>query len=100
QQHDDMLSKNNVKPNILYSTQRAPTAYGMVEAGLGIGIFEPFSYAAWSKSNVTARPFLPKLSYCYAAYYPSNRIRSEFARAFVTYAKQYLADNPLPFAWV
>ncbi len=97
-QHDDMLKKYNIQPNILYSTQRAPSAYGMVEAGLGIGLFEPFSYAAWSNSNVIARPFLPKLTYSFAAYYPSNHIRSEFARAFVEISKQYLSNNPLPFA--
>lgn len=96
--HADLFKKFNIKTNNLYSTQRAPSAYGMVAAGLGIGLFEPFSYTAWKGNNIIARPFLPKLTYSYAAYYPTGRIRSEFARAFVNAAKFYIKNNPLPFA--
>lgn len=96
--HREMFKKHKVKIRSLYSTQRSPSAYGMVDAGLGLGIFEPFSYELWSGRNVVAKPFLPKITYSYAAYFPNHRIRSELARAFVDTAMQYLHDTPLPFA--
>ncbi|MBL1240277.1 MAG: LysR family transcriptional regulator [OCS116 cluster bacterium] len=96
--HRELFKKYSIKTRNLYSTQRSPSAYGMVDAGLGIGIFEPFSYELWASRNVVAKPFLPKLTYSYAAYFPNDRIRSELARAFVNIAMQYIKDTPLPFA--
>lgn len=98
QAHRDMFKKFGVKTRSLYSTQRSPSAYGMVDAGLGLGLFEPFSYELWASRNVIAKPFFPKLTYSYAAYFPNDRIRSELARAFVNIAKQYIIDQPLPFS--
>lgn len=93
--HDKLINAMPVKPNIVFSTQRSATAYGMVAQGIGVSVLEPFSARFWEKHEIVIKQFKPALTYPFMIFLPRGKIRSDLCHMFAYEAKQHLIENPL-----
>lgn len=95
--HDIMrvLDRYGIVPQVSYSTGEDHAAISMIEAGLGIGLFNALATERYD-CNVVRRPLDPPEYAELGVAYPSAQRLSPAARKFITYLKDYTGGNRKP----
>ena len=90
---DQSFEARGVQPKQVVATPYSQTAYGLVAAGVGVSIVEPFSVSHWSKHGVVARPLSVDLPFPCSLYYSADTPISGIARQFVDDLKTYVRNH-------
>jgi DNA-binding transcriptional LysR family regulator len=90
---DQLFAAQNIQPKRVAATPHSQTAYGLVSAGVGVSILEPFSAPYWSKHGVVARPLSFDLRFSYSLFYSTDSPISALARRFVDDLKRYVLEK-------
>lgn len=85
-----VLSRYNITPKVSYSTGEDHAAIAMIEAGLGIGLFNRLTTERSSRGVVRLPLDLPEYAELGIAY-PSVKKLSPAAKQFVKYLRDYIA---------
>lgn len=95
--HDIMrvLDRYGIVPQVSYSTGEDHAAISMIEAGLGIGLFNALATERYD-CNVVRRPLDPPEYAELGVAYPSAQRLSPAARKFITYLKDYTGGSRKP----
>lgn len=95
--HDIMrvLDRYGIVPQVSYSTGEDHAAISMIEAGLGIGLFNALATERYD-CNVVRRPLDPPEYAELGVAYPSAQRLSPAARQFITYLKDYTGGSRKP----
>jgi len=80
---DQLFAAHGIQPKRVAATPHSQTAYGLVAAGVGVSILEPFSARYWSKHGVVVRPLSIDLRFSYSLFYSADSPISALARQFV-----------------
>ena len=84
-----LFKKENIKPNIKFTTVDNYSTYAMVSAGLGISLNNKLMSSNWS-GNVVTLPFDPPQYIMLGISIPSFNNASVAAKKFIEYTKKYL----------
>ena len=76
EEEEEIIKKAGVEPKYVMAYHTSHTGYAMIAQGLCIGLMEPFAAKHW-RSQVTLRPFRPRVKLTYALVYPSPMIPSK-----------------------
>lgn len=80
---DDVFSAAGVTRRIRVETPLSGIACGLVAAGVGVSVVDPFTAAEYAAHGVAARRFEPAIHFQVAALYPAGRTLSPVAREYV-----------------
>lgn len=86
---DRLFKKENIKPNIKFTTGDNYSTYAMVSAGLGISVSNKLMSKNWSE-NVVILPFDKPKYIMLGIALPSLSNSSIAAKKFIEYTKEYL----------
>lgn len=87
---DQSFAAQGIHPKRVAATPYSQTAYGLVAAGVGVSILEPFSARYWSKHGVVTRPLSLDLRFSYSLFYSADSPISSLARKFADELKTYV----------
>ena len=87
---DQLFAAEGIHPKRIAATPYSQTAYGLVAAGVGVSILEPFSARYWSKHGVVVRPLTIDLLYPCSVFYSADAPIPRLARQFVDDLKAYV----------
>ena len=95
--HDIMrvLDRYGIVPQVSYSTGEDHAAISMIEAGLGIGLFNALATERYD-CDVVRKPLDPPEYAELGVAYPSAQRLSPAARRFITYLKDYTGGSRKP----
>ncbi len=85
----NIFRKNNVNPEIKYTTYDTPAALAMVRMGLGISFVNELSAQYWN-DHLVKLPLDPPEKLTFGIAYLSEEHMTRAARKFVSYAVKYL----------
>ncbi|WP_051340543.1 LysR substrate-binding domain-containing protein [Azospirillum halopraeferens] len=91
---DRLFEDAGVRLRRRVATPHSHTAYGLVAAGLGIGLFEPFAARLWMANGVEVRPCSADLRYTYSLCLPAARADSPLVQEFVACLRACLREEP------
>lgn len=96
-----LMQEHKVRPRIRAETPLTMIACGMVAAGFGCAVVDPFTAQRYRGTNLVVRPFRPTAAFEWAiitaALAPESMIVTEFIAAFRdTFASYQLPDAPDP----
>ena len=86
-----VLSRYNITPRVSYSTDEDHAAIAMIEAGLGIGLFNRLTTERSSR-DVVCLPLDPPEYAELGIAYPSVKKLSPAAKQFVKYLRELITD--------
>jgi DNA-binding transcriptional LysR family regulator len=87
---DKIFQDLDVKRELGLETQTASALCLLVNAGLGIGVTDPFTAERFAATGILIRPFEPVVEYEYGVLYPINRRPAESALDFTRYLRRAL----------
>jgi DNA-binding transcriptional LysR family regulator len=90
---EKLFTAQGVHPKRTVGTPYSQTAYGLVAAGVGVSILEPFSARYWSKHGVVVRPLTVDLRFPCSLFHSADSPISGLARQFVDDLKAYVRKN-------
>jgi len=90
---DKAFAAQGIQPKRTAATPYSQTAYGLVAAGVGVSILEPFSARYWSKHGVVVRPLSVDLRFPCSLFYSADSPIPALARQFVDDLKTYVRKN-------
>nr|WP_204949436.1 LysR substrate-binding domain-containing protein [Methylopila capsulata] len=98
---DLLMEEHKVRPRIRAETPLTMIACGMVAAGFGCAVVDPFTAKRYSGTSLVVRPFRPTTTFQWAiitaALAPDSMIVAEFIAAFrQTFASYRVEDSPRP----
>ncbi|MGQ9365774.1 LysR substrate-binding domain-containing protein [Azospirillum sp. ST 5-10] len=91
---DHLFEEAGVRLRRRVATPHSHTAYSLVAAGLGIGLFEPFAAKAWSANGVEVRPCAAELRYTYSLCLPDTRAEAPLVQEFADCLRAELREDP------
>jgi len=80
---DSVFTKHGISRILRVETPLSEIMCGMVSSGLGVSICDPFTAAEFALRGVVSRPFLPRITFEFAAVFPPQRHPSPVAEEFV-----------------
>jgi DNA-binding transcriptional LysR family regulator len=80
---DDVFSAAGVDRRIRVETPLSGIACGLVAAGVGVSVVDPFTASEYATRGVVACRFEPAIDFQIAALYPAGRTLSPIAREYV-----------------
>ena len=90
--HEVLLSEAGIPTDTAIKCHSSVSAYGLVARGHGIALLEPFSASIWEKNGVVTRPFLPRLSYTFAAGIKPDTLQSATMSEVLKIARQTFSE--------
>jgi len=90
---EKLFTAQGINPKRAAATPYSHTAYGLVAAGVGVSILEPFSARYWSKHGVVVRPLSIDLRFPCSVFYSADSPISALARQFIDDLKAYVLKN-------
>lgn len=84
----DILDKNDVHPDITYTTYDTPATLAMVRMGLGISFVNELSAQFWN-DHLVKMPLNPPQTITFGVAFPSREIMTGAARKFLDYTLKY-----------
>ena len=84
----DILDKNDVHPDITYTTYDTPATLAMVRMGLGISFVNELSAQFWNE-HLVKMPLNPPQTITFGVAFPSRETMTGAARKFLDYTLKY-----------
>ena len=84
----DILDKNDVHPDITYTTYDTPATLAMVRMGLGISFVNELSAQFWN-DHLVKMPLNPPQTITFGVAFPSRETMTGAARKFLDYTLKY-----------
>ncbi len=88
----EILDKNNVHPEIKYTTYDTPATLAMVRMGLGVSFVNELSAQFWN-DNLVKMPLDPPQSITFGVAYPSKEHMTGASKKFLDYTLSYFGKN-------
>ena len=88
----EMLERNNVHPEIKYTTYDTPATLAMVRMGLGISFVNELSAQFWNE-HLVKLPLDPPQSITFGVAYPSKEHMTSASKKFLDYTLSYFGKN-------
>lgn len=88
---DDIFAKHGVTPAVRVKTPLSEIACGLVAAGLGCSVVDPFTAAEFTSRGVIVRRFEPAVHFQIAALHTKRRIPTAIEREFIAGFGRYVA---------
>jgi DNA-binding transcriptional LysR family regulator len=96
EEEDQIFQKAGIEPTYTMTYHTSHTGYAMIARDLCIGLMEPFAAQHW-RSEVTLRPFRPRVKLIYALAYPSPQIPSKPIYEFCEAIREAFRNWTFPF---
>jgi DNA-binding transcriptional LysR family regulator len=93
---DELFRKLRIERGLVAEVQTSTALCLMVEAGLGVGITDPFTAERLRSTGILVRPFEPAVPYEYGVLYPINRSRSQLVKEFAQIIREIVAPFAVP----
>jgi DNA-binding transcriptional LysR family regulator len=88
----EIFRKNNVSPNIKYTTYDTPAALAMVRMGLGVSLVNELSAQYWN-DHLVKLPLDPPETVTFGIVLTSEEHMTRAARKFLNYAVKYISEE-------
>jgi DNA-binding transcriptional LysR family regulator len=84
----EILDRNDIHPDITYTTYDTPATLAMVRMGLGISFVNELSAQFWN-DHLVKMPLNPPQTITFGVAFPSREIMTGAARKFLDYTLKY-----------
>lgn len=88
----EIFKRNNVNPNIKYTTYDTPAALAMVRMGLGVSLVNELSAQYWN-DHLVKLPLDPPETVTFGIVLTSEEHMTRAARKFLSYAVKYISEE-------
>ena len=88
----NIFNKNNITPNIKYTTYDTPATLAMVRMGLGVSLVNELSAQYWN-DHLVKMPIDPPETITFGIAYTSHEHMTVAAKKFLDYAVRYLTKS-------
>lgn len=89
---DDAFRRNGLRRHSIVEVSHSFIAHGLVEAGAGIAVVDPFVDAEKYFPSVAIKQFRPRIEINPRVLYPSSHPLSQLNRAFIDHLRQHVKD--------